>query len=176
VPEHATGSPFLIDVLPVEVDPSKTSVSGAGIKGLVLRKQGKVQVLTKDRFGNVRTHPALKYDDVSVWVPGAKSKYLQREASVHLIGTYATSYCGYKGCDKTDRGLLAPYHACVNLPAQGGCEHGCGNCRCYTDCSCRCHATLHQSQGHLHVIGSPFSVSISEENSALSVSNLRLVS
>ena len=177
VPEHATGSPFLVHVLPAEVDPSKTSVKGAGIKGVVLRKQGKVQVLTKDRFGNARTHPALKYDDVAVWVPGAQSKYLKREASGHLIGTYATSYCGCLGCDKTDQGLLAPNHACVNLPAQGGCEHGCGDCRCYTDCDCTFgRMQLYVTVKGIHVSGSPFSVSISEENSALSVSNSELVS
>jgi len=177
VAKHVIGSPFRIEVLPAECDPSKTRVSGAGISGVVLRRQGKVQVLTKDSFGNARTHPTLMYDDVQVWVPGSKPRYLPREASGHFIGKYATSYCGCIGCDKRNQGLKEPFTACVNLPEEGGCGYACEDCRCYLDCDCSTGITqLNIKVKGQHIIGSPFDVRISAANSATAVSGSRLVS
>ncbi len=177
VAKHVIGSPFRVEVLPAECDPSKTRVSGAGISGVVLRRQGKVQVLTKDSFGNARTHPTLTYDDVQVWVPGSQTRYLQREASGHFIGKYATSYCGCIGCDRRNQGLNEPFTACVILPAEGGCGYACEDCRCYLDCACFTGVTqLNIKVKGQHIIGSPFDVTISEANSATAVSGSRLVS
>ena len=175
-PMHVTGSPFLIDVMPADVDATKSIVTGAGLKGVLLRKQGKVQVLTKDLFANARTHPLLPFDDVQVMLQGTEPKYLDREDSGPFAGKYLGSFCGCVGCEQQSMGLTVPYTACAQLPSLGGCAFGCQDCRCFSNCICtKGSTTLNVMVKMQHVLGSPFVVTVYENSATTSASESAVI-